>query len=71
MVQRWIDWEKNIIATFRNKGLSIIIETNLVEADFLDVTFNLSTGKYYLYSKPNNIPIYIQTKSNHCPSKNG
>ena len=48
---------KNIIATFKNEGLSITIETNLVETDFLDVTFNLLTGKYYPYNKPNNSPL--------------
>ena len=31
---------KNIISIFKNEGLSIIIETNLIETDFLDVTFN-------------------------------
>ena len=30
---------KNIIALFKNEGLSITIETNLLETDFLDVTF--------------------------------
>ena len=59
---------KNIIATFKSDGLNITIETNLVETDFLDVTFNLSTGKYYSYNKPNNAPLYIRTKSNHPPS---
>ena len=33
---------KNIIALFKNEGLSITIETNLFETDFLDVTFNLA-----------------------------
>ena len=33
----------NIIALFKEEGLSIIIETNLVETNFLDVTFNLVT----------------------------
>ena len=50
------------------KGLSITIETNLVEAGFLDVTFILSTGKYYPYNKPNNAPFYIHTNFNHPPS---
>ena len=30
---------KNIIALFKNEGLSITIETNLLETDFVDVTF--------------------------------
>ena len=60
--------KKNIIATFRSEGLSITIETNLVEADFLDITFNLPTGKCYPYNKPNNAPLYIPAGSNHPPS---
>ena len=31
---------KNIISVFKNEGLSITAETNLIETDFLDVTFN-------------------------------
>ena len=48
--------------------MSITIETNLVETDFLDVTFNLPTGTYYPYNKPINAPLYIHAKFNHPPS---
>ena len=48
--------KKNIITTFKNEGLSITIETNLAKTDFLYVTFNLSTEKYYPYNKPSNAP---------------
>ena len=34
---------KDIIAWFKEEGLSITIETNLIKTDFLDVTFNLET----------------------------
>ena len=44
---------KKIIALFKNEELSIIIETNLSVTDFLDVTLDLSRGKYYPYRKPN------------------
>ena len=44
---------KNIIALFKNEGLSITIETNLFETDFLDVTFNLATGKFFPSRKSN------------------
>ena len=50
---------KKIIALFKKEGLNITIETNLAEADFLDVTFNLVTGKYVPYRKPNSDPLYI------------
>ena len=59
---------KNIITLFKNEGLGITIDTNLVETDFLDVTFNLTSGKFFPYRKPNNTPLYINVKSNHPPS---
>ena len=59
---------KNIIALFKNEGLSITIETNLLETDFLDVTFNLVTGKFFPFRKLNNQPLYINAKSNHPPT---
>ena len=39
---------KDIINLFKDEGLSITIDTNLVETHFLDVSFNLNTGKYFL-----------------------
>ena len=59
---------KNIIALFKKEGLIITIETNLAKTDFLDVTFNLVTGKYLPYCKPNSEPLYISAKSNHPPT---
>ena len=53
---------KNIIALFKKEGLNITIETNLVETNFLDFTFNLATEKYFSYRKPNNDPLYINAK---------
>ena len=48
---------KHVIATFKNKGLSVTNETNLAETGFLDVTFNLSTGTCYPYNKLKNTPL--------------
>ena len=45
-------------------GLGIVKES----AREIDVTLNLSTGKYQPYSKLNNIPLYVHSKSNHPPS---
>ena len=59
---------KNIIALFKNEELSITIETNLFETDFLDVTFNLATGKIFPFRTPINQPFYINAKSNHPPN---
>ena len=38
---------KDTIALFKEEGLSITIEINLIETGFLDVTFNLATKKYF------------------------
>ena len=59
---------KDIIALFKKEGLSITIETNLIETDFLDVTFNLAANKYFLFRKANNTPLYINAFSNHLPT---
>ena len=56
---------KGIISIFKNEGLSIAIKTNIIETNFLDVTFNLLTGKYFPFRKVNNKPLYINAKSNH------
>ena len=56
---------KVIISIFKNEGLSITIEINLIETDFLDVTLNLLTGKYFPFRKIDNKPLYINAKSNH------
>ena len=66
--QKLNNLRKRIVALFKAEGLSITIETDLIETDFLDVTFNLSNNKYYPYRKPNNKPLYINAKSNHPPS---
>jgi hypothetical protein len=43
----------------------LILSTNKKIVNFLDITLNLNTG---LYSKPNNTPLYVHSKSNHPPS---
>ena len=40
---------KDIITLFKEEGLPITIETNLIETDFLDVTFNLEIKKYFSF----------------------
>ena len=59
---------QNIVALFKNKKLSIVIETNLFEMDFLNVTFNLVIGKFFLFRKPNNQLLYIIVEPNLPPS---
>ena len=60
--------QKDMIRTFRvNFGLKITITTKLKTVNFLDVTFNLWTGKYQPYKKPNDTPTYTNVNSNHPP----
>ena len=47
--------------------LSITCKTNLKAVNFLDVTLNLTTGKYQPCNKPDN-PLYINVLSNHPPN---
>ena len=58
---------KKIISIFKNIDFKIEIVTNLTEADFLDVTFNLENNAYGPYKKLNDKLIYIDVSSNHPP----
>ena len=59
--------KKDLCAIFSKHGLRITIEANKKIVNFLDVTLNLTSGKYMPYTKPNNIPLYVNKKSNHPP----
>ena len=59
---------KRIIHTMKHYGLRITIETNLRTANFLDVTFDLPSGRFFPFRKPNDHPLYINAASNHPPS---
>ena len=59
---------KDITREFKRQGLNISISTNLKICNFLDVTLNLTDGTHYLYRKPNNETLYIDTNSNHPPT---
>ena len=48
--------------------LKIVCETNFKIVNVLDVTLDLTTGKYKNYNKPGNKPLYINVKSNHPPN---
>ena len=59
---------KDIIALFKSEGLSITIDTNLIESDFLDVSFSLEMDKFFPHRKPSNTSLSIHSRSNHPPS---
>ena len=59
---------KRLVELFKAENLRITVETNLKITDFLDITLNLNTEKFYPYRKPNDTPLYVHKKSNHPPS---
>ena len=50
---------KDVIALYKSEGLSITIDTNLIETDFLHVSFNLEMENFFPYRKPSNTPLNI------------
>ena len=59
--------KKAIISMFKKMGLGITIETNCSTVNFLDVTMEISKGKFWPYSKENSKIQYIHKESNHPP----
>ncbi|PFX27682.1 hypothetical protein AWC38_SpisGene7639 [Stylophora pistillata] len=60
--------KKGFCKVFRDNDLKITVEANITKTNFLDVTLDLSSGKYYPFTKEGNIPLYVHKKSNHPPS---
>ena len=58
---------KDLIGMFENFGLVITAQANLKSVNFLDITLDLSNGKFKPYRNPNNDPLYINRLSNHPP----
>ena len=58
---------KDILKTVQLHGLQVTTETSMFETDFLDITLNLSSAKFWPNRKPNNQPLYIHAASNHPP----
>ena len=56
---------QKLFKIFQSCGLKITVDCDMTQVDFLDVTFNLQSGKYWPYRKPNNDPLYIHKDSNH------
>ena len=61
--------KKKFIKIFNEHfDFSITCETNSKSVNFLDVTLNLTIGKYQPYNKPDHNPLYINILSNHLPN---
>ena len=58
---------KELHKIFEQFGLKITAEANLHVVNFLDVTFDLTSGKHRPYRKPNDDLLYIHKHSNHPP----
>ena len=54
---------------FKDQGLNVMAESNLQVTYYLDVTFNLKTGKYYPYRKKNKL-LYMHNLSTYHLSSN-
>ena len=50
---------------FKEEGLKITVEICGGQVDFLDITLNAEGKSHMPYKKPNDTPLYINTKSNH------
>ena len=60
--------KKELCKVFRDNNLKITVEANQATVNFLDVTLDLRSGKYWPYSKEGNILLYVHKKSNYPPS---
>ena len=58
---------KELVKLFKQYDLRITVNANVKIAEYLDVKFNLENGLHRPYRKPNDVPMYISTQSNHPP----
>ena len=59
--------KKAICKTFNDHKLRLTIYANKKSINFLDVSFDLRSGTYKPYTKPNSVPLYVHRDSNHPP----
>ena len=58
-------YRKTVTKVMKDNGLKALFKCNLKIVDYLDITFDLNTGSYKPFKKPNNNPRYIHVESNH------
>ena len=67
--ERQVEKTKQEVAKiFKDHGLSLEIVANKTTINFLDVSFDLSTGLYKPFMKENNKIFYVHSQSNHPKS---
>ena len=60
--------KKKLCKIFQDNGLSVTIEANSKIVNFLDLTFDLTTGVYKPFMKENETPVYVHCLRNHPPT---
>ena len=60
--------KKNLCKIFRDNDLKITVDANITRVNFLDVTLDLKSGKYYPFMNEGNTPLYVHKQSIHPPS---
>ena len=68
MVTKTISWGKNWLKSFRHMVLKLEIKCNLKKVGYFSIRFDLNTGSYRPYRKPNNDTRYKIGKWYHPPS---
>ena len=53
---------------YKGEGLRITIDANKKKVPFLDLKLDISNRTYEPYLKEGNIPMYVNTNSNHPPA---
>ena len=59
--------KKKICKVFKDNDLSITVDANAQNVNFLDINLDLETGLFKPYMKPNDKPVYVHKLSNHPP----
>ena len=59
--------KKKLCKVFKDNGLTITIEANVKNVNFLDINLDLETGVFKPFMKPNDQPVYVHNLSNHPP----
>ena len=59
---------KELTKLFTKYQLNLDIKCNIKTVDYLDISFDLNTGIYKPFNKPNNKSLYINASSNRPPS---
>ena len=57
--------KKKLCQVFKENGLTITVEANVKNVNFLDINLDLETGIFKPYMKPNDKPVYVHNLSNH------